>query len=123
MCKKNFITLKLSLTLKDCVPAENDNHMFEIERIHITRLRTGSHSLFIETGRFSVPKVKRELRLCRCGNNLQTIRHVLMDSNIVNNADGIHKFTNDFTEVADFFIWPLFHDYMLVISKLLKFEL
>ena len=33
-------------------PSYNDNQ-FEIERIHITRIRTGSHNLLIESGRFS----------------------------------------------------------------------
>lgn len=100
-----------------------DDQMFEIERIHITRLRTGSHSLFIETGRFSNPKVIRELRICRCGKGLQTIRHVLMGCDIVKNSVGINTFNNTFTEVSDFFTWPLFHDYILFISHVLKFEL
>ena len=60
--------------LKRFVPAENVN---ENERITITRFRCGSHSLAIETGRFS--NKDREHRLCKCGLSVQTIWQVFDD--------------------------------------------
>ena len=44
-------------------------------RIAFTRLRTSSHRLKIETGRWS--RIPRERRLCQCGEDVQTEEHVL----------------------------------------------
>ena len=44
---------------------------FELERVHISRFRSGSHNLIIESGRFTAPRIPRELRIClwyRCSN-------------------------------------------------------
>ena len=38
-----------------CTPVPQIN-LVEIERISITRFRTGSHNLLLETGRYSYPK-------------------------------------------------------------------
>ena len=97
--------------------------LFEIERINITRFRTGSHNLLIETGRFNNPKIPRELRICMCGNDVQTLRHVLMDCNLILNAENFERFQNDFNSVDQFFQWPLLHDYLLNISKTLKIDM
>ena len=100
-----------------------NNNIFEIERIHITRFRTGSHNLHVETGRFSYPRIPREQRLCVCGNGIQTLRHVLLECNIIANMKNIDTFANEFTYVHEFFLWPKLHEYMLYISKALKIEL
>ena len=49
----------------------------EFERELVTRFRTGSHSLAIETGRYS--SIPRENRLCSCGGNVQTVWHVFSE--------------------------------------------
>ena len=54
------------------------NAPFEPERIIITRYRTGSHNLKIETGRMCQPPIPREDRLCFCRTDLQTLRHCLL---------------------------------------------
>ena len=103
----------------DLIPPIYQNKMFELERIHITRIRTGSHNL-IETGGFSTPKVPRELRLCMCGNDIHTLRHVLlMDCVIVlhfMDSETLHS-------VSEFFNWNHIHEYIVMISKMLKVEL
>ena len=99
-----------------------NEHTFEIERIHITRFRTGSHNLLIETGRF-IPGMSREMRICPCGNGVQSIRHVFMECNIVNRMENRELFVNTFTTVEEFFKWPILYNYILSISKALKFEL
>ena len=99
-----------------------NEHTFEIERIHITRFRTGSHNLLIETGRF-IPGMSREMRICPCGNGVQSIRHVFMECNIVNSMENRELFANTFTTVEEFFKWPILYNYILSISKALKFEL
>ena len=104
------------------IPSYDDN-LFEIERIHISRFRTGSHNLFIETGRFMNPRTPRDLRFCTCGNGIQTLRHVLMDCSTVLHSENIDKFRNAFTTVYEFFNWPMLHEYLLCISKALKIEL
>ena len=100
-----------------------DDNIFEIERIHITRFRCGSHNLRIETGRFSNPIIPRAARLCSCGNHIQTLRHILMDCNTIKNAENYEKFRNDFQSVSEYFTWPELHNYMLLISKVLKIDL
>ena len=47
----------------------------ESERFIITRYRTGSHNLKIQTGRLS--NLTRELRLCTCLSDIQALKHVL----------------------------------------------
>ena len=100
-------------------PPVYQRKMFELERIHITRIRTGSHNLYIETGRFSIPKVPREQRLCTCGYATQTVRHVLMECVLVpdfRDRDSLHT-------VTEFLSWVHIHEYLMLISKVLKIEL
>ena len=51
--------------------------MFETDRLLLTRFRCGSHSLCIETGRYS--NVPRDRRLCSCGRGTQTVLHCFTD--------------------------------------------
>ena len=53
-------------------------NIFELDRITISRYRSGSHNLKIESGRCSVPKVERELRMCSCNSEVQTLSHCLL---------------------------------------------
>ena len=105
------------------VPPTFANDIFEIERIHLTRIRTGSHNLQIETGRFANPKIPRDLRFCICGDNIQTLRHVLLECTIVKHMDNYESFQNTFSSIDKIIEWPLFHDFLLAISKVLKIEL
>ena len=66
-------------------------------RITLTRFRTSSHRLRIETGRWS--RIDRESRLCQCGEGVQTEEHALM-CNIV--ADIRTKYGHDFTDFSSF---------------------
>ena len=45
----------------------------------ITRYRTGSHNLRVETGRLCNPTLPREERVCRCNTGVQTLKHCLFD--------------------------------------------
>ena len=56
---------------------QNPQKCMEIERELITRFRTGSHSLAVETGRYS--NIIRENRLCACGNGVQAVWHVMAE--------------------------------------------
>ena len=47
----------------------------EADRYTITKYRTGSHLLMIQMGRSQ--NTPRNDRLCQCGNEIQTIDHVL----------------------------------------------
>ena len=64
----------------------------ESDRLIITRYRTGSHDLKIQAGRLT--NTKRDLRLCRCGNNIQTLEHVLSNCPITANLRIIHGINN-----------------------------
>ena len=59
------------------IPGEYNN-IFEIERITLTRYRTGSHNLRIEKGRHTYPITPREGRVCKCGDVVQTLRHIIL---------------------------------------------
>ena len=43
----------------------------------MTRFRTGSHALTVETGRYS--NIPRENRLCTCGTGIQTVWHIFAE--------------------------------------------
>ena len=47
----------------------------EIERILLTCDRTGSHNLRIETGGHTNPTTPCEDRICKCGCDVQTLKH------------------------------------------------
>ena len=44
-------------------------NVLEFQRVSITRYRTGSHNLKIETGRRH-PRIEREERVCKCNNEV-----------------------------------------------------
>ena len=48
---------------------------FESNRITITKFRTGSHHLRIQTGRMT--EENRYSRLCKCNMDIQTVEHML----------------------------------------------
>ena len=63
------------------VYAEYDESVEDYLRIAFTRLRTSSHRLKVETGRWS--RIPREQRLCTCGMGVQTEEHVLLECDLV----------------------------------------
>lgn len=67
--------LRVNPNLESYVP--NPQTIMEFERELVTRFRTGSHSLAIETGRYS--NIPRENRLCSCGLDVQTVWHIFKD--------------------------------------------
>ena len=54
----------------------NNDNIEEYKRIEYTRSRLSSHTLRIETGRWS--RIPREERLCSCLKNVQTEKHVFL---------------------------------------------
>ena len=70
-------TLEVHSIYKGC-----DEVVDDYLRISFTRLRTSSHRLKVETGRWS--RIPRERRLCQCGKGVQTEEHVLLDCELTN---------------------------------------
>ena len=68
--------------------------MLEMERILLSRYRSGSHSLRIETGRMSNPPIPREERLCRCNTGIQSLNHVLFDCPLVADLHNEYRFVS-----------------------------
>ena len=58
-------------------PPHNYQQNPEFERVLITRYRSGSHNLKIETGRLCNPTIPRDERICSCNTGLQTLHHCL----------------------------------------------
>ena len=64
---------RINPQLVKCVPEPQT--ILEVERVLVTRFRTGSYSVAIEIGRYT--DIPRENHLCRCG-EMQSIWHVTM---------------------------------------------
>ena len=64
----------------------------ESERLVITRYRTGSHTLRIQTGRWK--NELRNERLCECKTDIQTIDHMLFKCPITENIRQIYQYGN-----------------------------
>ena len=60
-------------------PKVNYTLIPEFERRLVTRYRTGSHNLKIESGRLCNPTIPREERICTCGTGVQSLHHCLFD--------------------------------------------
>ena len=91
-------------------------HLLEHERIIITKLRTGTHHLYIETGRFK--RVPREERICPCDTGIQTVKHVLIQCPLLQ-----HLRRGDLTTVAEYMESDFLLTYIIGAAKILKFEL
>ena len=51
------------------------------DRTIITRWRLSSHKLYIETGRYKIPKIERNLRICKSCRVLEDEHHALFICN------------------------------------------
>ena len=90
-----------------------DQDVMEIERILVTRFRTGSHSLAVELGRYSA--ISRENRFSVCRTNVQTVWHVFMECPI---TYGINN--RSYRDIKEIFEDGNIHKKLLLISKALK---
>ena len=107
----------------DLINPAYDDTVFELERILITRYRTGSNNLKIETGRYRCPVIPRDQRLCSCEMDVQTLRHVLLECDEIRNMPNAERFIGTFTTVEEFFKLPNLHQHIMAISKTLKIEI
>ena len=100
-----------------CTPAYSDD-LLEYERVIITRLRTGSHNLYIETGRFKNPRVPREERKCVCDTGVQTVEHVIINCPLLQHlrVDNIHS-------VSDYINSKYIIKFMINAAKILRIKL
>ena len=60
----------------------------------ITRYRTGSHDLRVETARLCNPTLPREERLCKCNTGVQTLTHCLFDCHLLNELRGEYVYSS-----------------------------
>ena len=60
------------------------SYLHDYYRYIITRWRLSNHNLKIETGRYSVPKIPRELRICDICNEIEDEAHVIFKCPIYN---------------------------------------
>ena len=111
----NNSKLAAYLTVNPELTAPIYSKQFEIERITITRYRTGSHNLKIETGRMQNPKIPREERLCSCKSDVQTLEHCIMSCPLLNNTRNKHNFTS----VANAFDKPNINQFLLDMEHIL----
>ena len=101
-------------TLSSNVPAPQLT--LEFERELVTRFRTGSHSLAVETGRYS--NTPRENRLCSCGTGIQTVWHVFAECPSTRTV--VQK---NYESMNDIFEDENVHNVLLAITKKLKIQI
>ena len=65
------------LTINPSLSKPEFDDKLEFQRVCISRYRTGSHNLKIESGRLT--STNREEGLCSCNSGIQSINHVLLD--------------------------------------------
>ena len=81
--------------------APDFDDIFELDRIILSRYRTGSHNLRIESGRMAKPSELREDRLCLCTTDIQTLKHCLLSCPLLDELkesygiDSIPEFMSD----------------------------
>ena len=77
------------------------------QRKHLAQIRTGSHRLAVETGRFGAARVEREQRLCqRCeGSSVDDVEHMIFDCTSLEAERQKHQslFARGRVILADFF--------------------
>ena len=66
----------------------------EYQRVIFTRLRLSSHYLRIETGRWPIPSVPREERLCPCNTGIQDESHMIECCNFTNHIRSQYRNIN-----------------------------
>ena len=96
-------------------PAQN-YATFEFERVLLTRYRSGSHNLRIETGRLCCPKIPRENRTCLCELGIQSIRHCLFECPLLREV--VQRV--EFTTLEEAFNSPDFVNMLMDIERVLK---
>ena len=101
----NDIDSRLGVYLQvnpDLVPPKQHSNILEFERVLLTRYRSGSHNLKIETGRLCNPKILREERRCLCDQGIQSLRHCLLECPLLRD---IHQ-NYGYTTVEEAFASP-----------------
>ena len=104
----------ISPTLSSNVPVPQVT--MEFERELVTRFRTGSHSLAIETGRYT--NTPQENRQCSCGTGIQTVWHIFAEcpktrTIVQKNYENMHEIFED----------ENVHHVLLAITKELKIQI
>ena len=90
--------------------------IMESERELVTRFRTGSHSLAIETGRYS--NTPRENRLCSCGLDVQTVWHIFSECPLTRTI-----VPREYDDLKDAFEDGNLHCTLLRMAKKLKIQI
>ena len=86
-------------------------------RTAFTRLRLSSHRLKIETGRWA--RIDPENRLCQCGEDVQTEKHVLCDCTL---TDGIRQaYGGENIDFNEFMTTPKSKQQLAMVKKILDF--
>ena len=100
-----------------CTP-EYAADILEYERVTITKLRTGSHNLYVETGRFKNPRVPREERKCMCDTGVQTLEHVILNCPLLQHlrVDNLHS-------VSDYINSKYLIRFIINAAKILRIKL
>ena len=89
-------------------------NVLEFQRVTISRYRTGSHNLKIETGR-RPPRVEREDRLCKCNTGVQTLKHCLLKCPLLDDARMMHGLVDVVSGVRNI-------DFLMKMERVLKLQ-
>ena len=98
------------------IKPDRNLNLMEHERIILTRFRTGSHNLRIETGRWS--NEEKNQRLCQCNTDIQTANHFFMECPLLTHLRGDYTSLYECFKSSD----DIVH-YIVRSAKILKIEL
>ena len=90
---------------------------YEPNRVIISRYRSGSHNLYIDTGRMSNPAIPRDERLCTCDTEIQTVEQCLLRCPLLQE---LYDDQNNFSSVNAAFERPNIAKFLLQMGKILK---
>ena len=99
-------------------PDFSKQYLLEHERAIITKMRTGTHYLAIEKGRFTNPRIPRENRKCICDTEIQTLQHVILNCPLLQ-----HLRVDNLNSVSDYVNSKHFLNFMLRAARILKVDL
>ena len=107
--------MRVNPQLTPVSPVEN---ILECERVVLTRYRSGSHNLKIETGRLHNPTIPRDERLCRCNMGIQSLSHILFHCPLL--AELYREF--DYKTIEEALKLPVITKFFLKMEKIVKLD-
>ena len=97
-------------------PPQQPTTILEFERVVISRYRSGSHNLKIESGRLANTTIPRANRTCMCNSGVQSLRHCLFECPLLLDLYPCYTYTS----IEEAFELPEIHKLLIEVEKRLN---